>query len=143
NPANDALSELELARLPGVGRLPSADPDATVAMIVPYFFDVLGGRRLGTNNLYADDDGIARSYHVHRDARGWRIYSLPANVVAALGGALPPEPDILLNWRGPPLAYRTVSFHTLYRSLLAGAGPHDAFRGKIVVVGSTAPSLFD
>lgn len=143
NPANDALSELALARLPGVRRLPSADPDATVAMVVPYFFDVLGARRLGTNNLYADDDGIARSYHVHRDAHGWRIYSLPANVVAALGGALPSQPDILLNWRGPPLAYRTVSFHTLYQRLLSRAAPDDAFRGKIVVVGSTAPSLFD
>jgi len=143
NPANDRLSELKLARLAGVVPLAAAQPQATVAMVVSYFFDVLDGRRLGTINVYADDDGIVRSYHVHRDAYGWRIYSLPANVAAALGAALPERPDILLNWRGPPLAYRTVPFHSLYRALLRGAGADGDFAGKIVVIGSTAPSLFD
>lgn len=144
DPANDALSELELARLAGVTPLAGAQPDATVAMVVPYFFDVLGGRRLGTINLTTDDDGIARSYHVYRDAHGYRIHSLPANVAAALGGELPRRPDILLNWRGPPPAYRSVSFHSLYERLLSSKGPPPGeFAGKIVVVGSTAPALFD
>ncbi len=145
NPANDRLSELKLARLPGVLPLARAEPEATVAMVVPYFLDVLNDRRLGTNNLYADEDGIARSYHVYRDAHGWRIYSLPANVVAALGGALPKEPDILLNWRGAPLVYRTVSFYALHQSFLKqrGAPPAGELGDKIVVIGSTAPSLFD
>lgn len=146
NPANDKLSELKLAQLPGVEALgKEADPQATVAMIVPYFFDVLKGRRLGTINLTADDDGIARRYHVHRDVNGWRIYSLPANVVGALGGELPERADVLLNWRGKPLSYRSISFHSVYRSFLQERSdrPADEFKGKIVIIGSTAPSLFD
>jgi adenylate cyclase len=144
NPDNDLRSELRLAWLAGVEALPEAHADATAAMIVPYFFDVLDGRRLGTINLYADDDGLTRSYHVYRDAHGWRIYSLPANVSAALGVPLPDRQDILLNWRGPPPAYPTVSFHTLYDALLRGdPAPVEQFRDRIVVVGSSAPSLFD
>lgn len=145
NPANDAASELKLARLPGVLPLAHAQPDATIAAVVPYFLNMLDDRRLGTNNLYADDDGIARSYHVYRDAYDWRIYSLPANVAAALGAELPLRADVLLNWRGPPLAYETVSFFALYQSLLQqrSARADNEFAGKVVVIGSTAPSLFD
>lgn len=146
NPENDPLSGLRLAEIPGVVPLdPSAPAEATVAMVVPYFLDALDGRRLGTNNLYADEDGIARRYHVHRDVRGWRIYSLPANVVAALGGAVPGQTDVLLNWRGRPPAFRTVSFAPLYADLLKQKRerPENEFAGKIVVIGSTAPSLFD
>jgi adenylate cyclase len=141
--ANDARSDLRLAGLAGVTPLPDAKPDATVAMVVPYFFDVLKGRRLGTINLYADEDGIARSYHVHRDVAGHRIHSLPANVVAAIGGGgLAPEPDLLLNWRGAPRAYPSVSFHALYERLLRGEIPAE-LEGRILIVGSTAPALFD
>lgn len=140
--ANDGLSQLRLAQLGGVQPLSGAQPYATVAMVVPYFFDVLDGRRLGTINLYSDADGIARSYHVHRDLAGYRIPSLPANVVAALGGELPAEADVLLNWRGPPPAYPRASFHTLYERLLRGEVPAE-LQGRILVVGSTAPALFD
>ncbi|MBI3897673.1 MAG: CHASE2 domain-containing protein [Gammaproteobacteria bacterium] len=146
NPDNDRLSELKLSRLPGAVPLsPNAPQDATVAAVVPYFLDVLNDRRLGTNTLYTDDDGIARKYHVYRDAYGWRLFSLPANVVAALGGELPERSDILLNWRGRPLSYKTVSFYTLYTDLQKqqGAAASSDFTGKIIVIGSTAPSLFD
>jgi adenylate cyclase len=142
DPENDALSELRLAGLAGVTPLPEARTDATVAMVVPYFYDVLTGRRLGTINLYSDEDGIARSYTVHRDVAGYRVFSLPSNVVAALGGELPSEPDLLLNWRGSPRAYPSVSFHTLYERLVRGEVPAE-LEGRILVVGSTAPALFD
>lgn len=140
--ANDALSELQLARLAGTQPLSDAVPGATVAMVVPYFHDVLNERRLGTINLYSDRDGIARSYHVHRDVSGYRIFSLPANVVTTLGGELPADPDILLNWRGDPPAYPLIPFHTLYERLLRGEIPAE-LDGRILIVGSTAPALFD
>lgn len=146
NPENDPLSGLRLAEIPGVTPVdPAAPREATVAMVVPYFLDALDGPRLGTNNLYADEDGIARRYHVFRDVQGWRIPSLPAVVVAALGGAVPDRADVLLNWRGRPPAYRTVGFAPLYTDLLKQQRerPQDEFTGKIVVIGSTAPSLFD
>jgi adenylate cyclase len=144
NPDNDPLSDLRLSELAGVAPLPGAQPNATAAMVVPYFFDVLDGRRLGTINLYADPDGLTRAYHVHRNAHGWRIYSLPANVTAALGAPLPDREDILLNWRGPPPAYPTVQFHAVYDAVLRGDSAFaERFRDRIVVVGSSAPALFD
>ncbi len=146
NPENDAKSELRLSRLPGVkAASPDASPEATVAMVVPYLFDVLDGARLGTNNLYSDADGITRRYHVYREAYGWQIGSLPANVAAQMGGTLPAQPDILLNWRGKPLAYHTVSFHAVYKDMLKQQRerPANEFINKIVIIGSTAPSLFD
>lgn len=146
NPENDPLSRLRLAELPGVVPIDdAASKEATVAMVVPYLLDALDGRRLGTNNLYADEDGIARRYHLYRDVQGWRVYSLPANVVAALGRELPARAEILLNWRGQPPAFHTVSFAPLYADLLKQKRerPADEFAGKILVIGSTAPSLFD
>jgi len=140
NPANDTLSELQLATLAGVRRHdPDAAETATVAMIVPYFYPQLSGARLGTNNLYADSDGIARRYHLYRDVAGWRVGSLPANLVSALGKPIPEGTDVLLNWRGFPGAYPTHSFYPLFTDEPAGEG----FKDKIVIIGSTAPSLFD
>ena len=145
NPDNDALSELRLAQLGGVQRLEAdASASATVAMVVPYFYDALAGRRLGTNNLYTDEDGITRRYHTYRDVHGYRIFSLPANVAAALGAELPERSDVLLNWRGRPLVYPTLSFHTVYEALTGqGANRGAELKNKIVIIGSTAPSLFD
>lgn len=146
NPDNDRLSELKLAGLAGVERSDAAaSPDATIAMVVPYFFEVLGGRRMGTNNLYPDDDGIVRRYHVYRDNHGYRLFSLSANVAIAGGAPVPASPDITLNWRGQPGAYQAIPFHQFYTDMQRGERqrPADEFRDKVVIIGSTAPSLFD
>ncbi len=146
NPDNDRLSQLKLSQLAGVTpRSPQADPDATVAMVVPYFFNVLKDSQLGTNNLYSDDDGVVRRYHVYRDVAGWRIGSLPANVAGAIGAQLPSQENIFINWRGKPGAYHTIPFHELYTDLLRAKPqrPADELTGKVVIIGSTAPSLFD
>lgn len=142
---NDSLSKLKLRDLPGAAPLSTAIPEATLAAVVPYFYAALDGRRLGTINIEADADGIARNYEVFVDRHGWRLYSLAANVAQALGSAPPPRRDILLNWRGRPPTYPKVSFHDVYFDFLERerARPPDEFRGKIVIVGSTAPSLFD
>jgi adenylate cyclase len=143
---NDRLSELKVSRLPGVSRLDdSASKTATIAAILPFFYDVLTDHRLGTNNIYTDADGIVRDYEVYADEYGWRVGSLPANVVAALGTPLPDSEDVLLNWRGKPPSYRHVPFHEIYFDLLKQkrTRPPDEFTGKIVIIGSTAPSLFD
>jgi adenylate cyclase len=143
---NDPLSRLPVSRLPGVSRLdPAAPESATIAVILPYFFEVLTDWRLGTNNIYTGDDGMVRNYDLYADEYGWRVGSLPANVVAGLGLPLPPQRDILLNWRGKPLSYTRVSLHEVYTDLQRSARtrPADEFRGKIVIIGSTAPSLFD
>jgi adenylate cyclase len=142
----DAQSGLRLARLPGASRLgDDAVANATLAAVVPFFYDVLDGVRLGTSNLDTDADGIVRSYAVFTEAYGWRIGSLPANVVAATGGALPDDASILLNWRGRPPSYAHVPFHEVYLDFLRSKHTRapDEFAGKIVIVGSTASALFD
>jgi adenylate cyclase len=143
---NDHLSELKVSRLPGVSKLDdTASNTATIAVVLPFFYDVLTDHRLGTNNIYTEADGIVRNYDVYADEYGWRVGSLPANVVLSLGTPLPDREDILLNWRGKPPSYRHVPFHEIYFDLLKRkrTRPPDEFTGKIVIIGSTAPSLFD
>ncbi|HSD96204.1 MAG TPA: CHASE2 domain-containing protein [Sulfuricaulis sp.] len=146
NEENDQLSQLKVSQLPGVSKLDDTASDtATLAAILPFFYDVLTDHRLGTNNIFTDTDGIVRTYSVYTDEYGWRVGSLPANVISALGTPLPEHEDILLNWRGKPPSYRHVSFHEIYFDLLKEkkTRPADEFAGKIVIIGSTAPSLFD
>jgi adenylate cyclase len=119
NDENDSLSELKVRRLPGTTKLDDTASDtATIAVVLPYFYDVLTDHRLGTNNIYTDADGVVRTYEVYADEYGWRVGSLPANVVSSLGTPLPDREDILLNWRGKPFSYRHVSFHEIFFDLL-------------------------
>lgn len=144
--SGDSQSELRLAQIPGVSRLdPEAPADARLAAVLPYFFGAIGGPRLGANNLLTDEDGILRRYPVYTDESGWRLNSLPATVVAGLGVALPERDTLLINWRGRPPSYRHVSFHEIYFDMQRRTRqrPVDEFAGKIVVIGSTAPALFD
>jgi adenylate cyclase len=146
NRNNDSLSQLKLRRLPGATKLDAdASDDATIALILPYFFEVLNDHRLGTNNVYPDADGVVRAYDVYAEEYGWRVDSLPAGVAQALGVTLPDQDSILLNWRGIPPSYPRVSFHEIYSDLSKQkkTRPPDEFTGKIVIVGSTAPALFD
>ena len=146
NEENDRLSELKVKQVPGASKLDdTASGTATLAAILPFFYDALTDHRLGTNNIYTDTDGIARTYEVYANEYGWRIGSLPANVIKALGMALPEQENILLNWRGKPPSYQHVSFHEVYFDLLKQkrTRPPGEFTGKIIIIGSTAPSLFD
>src|SRR3989344_1364304 len=146
NEENDRLSELKIKQLPGVSKLDdTASDSATLAVVLPFFYDVLTDHRLGTNNIFTDTDGIVRTYSVYTNEYGWRVGSLPANVMAALGAPPPAREDTLLTWRGKPPSYRHVSFHEIYFDLLKEkkTRPADEFTGKIVIIGSTAPSLFD
>ncbi len=144
---NDRLSQLKVKQLPGVTKLDAdASDDGTIAAILPYFFDVLNDHRLGTNNIYPDEDGVVRVYDVYADEYGWRVGSLPADVAQSLGAALPEDQgDILMNWRGKPPSYPRVSFHNIYVDLSKQkkTRPQDEFTNKIVIIGSTAPALFD
>jgi CHASE2 domain-containing sensor protein len=145
DPENDARSSLRLSALPGTVRGEEAEDAATLAAVVPFVLDQLDGRRLGTTNLYTDEDGIVRRYQVWLEAHGWWIGSLPANVVRGTGGTVPEQEDVLLNWRGKPPSYRRAPLHEVYADLQSSAPkrPADEFAGKIVIIGSTAPSLYD
>jgi CHASE2 domain-containing sensor protein len=143
---NDRLSELMPWKVPGVTKIDDEpQQEKAVALILPHFQAALAGGRLGTHNIYPDKDGIARHYRIYRDDYGWKIPSLPFRIAQELKLPLPEEQDVLLNWRGKPFTYRFVSFSDVYADFLKESRkrPQDEFTGKIVIIGSTAPSLFD
>jgi CHASE2 domain-containing sensor protein len=145
-PESDRLSEVRPGAIPGVTPIAGvAQPDRTVAVVLPYFRAMLESGRLGTHNIYPDRDGIARSYRLYHDVYGWKLPSLPLRVGQVLGWTVTDRQDILLNWRGKPFTYRYVTFSDVYLDMLSKERrrPPDEFRGKIVLIGSTAPSLFD
>lgn len=143
---SDALSEIKPAMIPGVTALDEqADQTATVAVVLPHFTAALAGGRIGFNNIYPDKDGTARSYQIYADDYGWKMPSLPARLAAEQGWPAAPAKEVLLNWRGQPFSYQYVSFSDVYTDLgrKVKTRPQDEFKDKIIIIGSTAPSLFD
>ena len=144
--ASDALSQITPAMIPGVAPAPGETQEqATIAVVLPHFQSILQGGRLGFHNIYPDPDGIVREYLVVRIDYGWAIPSLPARVVRELGYHTPAPSRVLLNWRGKPFSYRTVRFSDVFNDMLSKGKrrPQDEFANKIVLIGSTAASLFD
>lgn len=128
----------------GIERGPRARDDARTALLLPLPALAETGR-LGAINYTEDGDGIGRRYHLYLDAQGWHIPSLPARVAKDLGYAIPPQPDLLLNWRGPALSYTRIPLFDLYDDLARSEPqrPVDELTGKIVIIGSTAAGLHD
>ncbi len=145
DPDSDALSQIKPAMIPGVTPFTEPNPDATVAVVLPHFAAALNGGRLGFHNIDADPDGVARRYQAYHDDYGWKMPSLPARVASELGWPPAPAQEVLLNWRGKPFSYHYVSFSDVYADLgrKQKTRAPDEFKGKIVIIGSTAPSLFD
>ena len=149
DPQNDHLSRITPGMLPGVTKLiPSASSDgkdATIAIILPKVPAAIDNGRLGTHQVVPDKDGVVRRYPAWLMHDGWRIPSLPQRIADEFGYAGSGQQDVLLNWRGPPFTYRYAAFVDVYRDLARDKKqrPGDEFRNKIVVIGSTAPSLFD
>jgi CHASE2 domain-containing sensor protein len=144
--ASDALSQIRPAMIPGVTPIPGvAQAEAHVAVVLPHLPAILRSGRLGFNNIYPDPDGIVREYRVYRNDYGWIIPSLPAKVIRDLGYREPDVRRMLLNWRGKPFSYRTVSFSDVFNDMASKEhrrAPNE-FTDRIVLIGSTAPSLFD
>ncbi len=144
--ASDPLSRIKPGMIPGVEPIPAeAQQEPTVAVVLPYFAAALRGGRLGFHNIYPDDDGIVREYQIYRDDYGWQLPSLPLEIARGLGWKEPSEERVLLNWRGKPFSYRYVTFSDVFNDMASKVKkrPQDEFTGKIVLIGSTAPGLFD
>ncbi len=143
---SDALSQIRPSMLPGVKALSDeAQQDATVAVVLPHFAAALNGGRLGLHNIYPDADGVARQYLVYRDDYGWKLPSLPARLGQDMGWPEPEAQRVMLNWRGEPFTYQYASFSDVFADMgnKVKKRPADEFKNKIVIIGSTAPSLFD
>lgn len=146
DPQNDHLSRIPVGALPGARALrDDANAQAPIAIILPKVPAALDNGRLGTHQVTPDPDGIIRRYPTWIEHAGWRIPSMPQRIAEEFGYPGADQPEVLLNWRGGPFTYRFVSFVDVYRDLRAEKKqrPADEFRNKIILIGSTAPSLFD
>ena len=139
------LSELP----PAVGAQPLGRPAAgarararapiMLPLVVAQFPEAMRG---GLINFTADSDGVGRHHALYADRSGWRFPSLAARITAAAHRPLPASGEVLLNWRS---GWQHVSFSDLYRDGLLEhpQRPADEFKGKIVIVGTSAPGLMD
>jgi adenylate cyclase len=144
--ASDSLSEIKPGMIPGVTPFPGeAQEGATIGIVLPRFQSILQGGRIGLHNIYPDSDGTVREYTVYRNDYGWKVPSLPARVVRELGYNEPAVQRVLLNWRGKPFSYQTATFSEVFNDMMSKnkTRPQNEFTNKIVLIGSTAPSLFD
>lgn len=144
--SQDAQSQLKYSQIPGVVAGSNSQATDTVAAILPYFKGALKTGRLGTHNVYPDNDGIVREYRMVHDDAGWLLPSLP-KVIATFNGSntnnLPK--DMLINWRGPPFTYTYATFSDVFTDMASKdkKRPQNEFTNKTVIIGSTAPGLFD
>ena len=148
--SQDSLSKLKYAQIPGLTAAPEANKDAVLAAVLPHLKGALKAGRLGTHNVYPDSDGIVREYRIWHEDAGWRLPSMPQIVgdfaqtnSAALPQKLPQ--NMLINWRGKPFSYTYATFSEVFTDLASKnkKRPQDEFTGKVVIIGSTAPGLFD
>lgn len=152
-PESDTLSQVTPNMIPGIeyapadpANAPPQDQPKTVAIVLPHFEAALNSGHLGTHNIYPDKDGIVREYRLWHDESGWILPSLPLAVGSYASHDVQDMPqNILMNWRGKPFTYQFVSFSDVYKDMASKVKkrPADEFKDKIVIIGSTAPSLFD
>jgi len=148
---SDHLSSITPDMIPGIQYV-QPDDGATVkqkqpiAIVLPHFEAALNTKHLGTHNIYPDKDGIVREYRLWHNENGWILPSLPL-AVGNFAPVIPSSPaqNILINWRGKPFTYQYVTFSDVYADMASKVKkrPADEFKNKIVIIGSTAPSLFD
>jgi hypothetical protein len=113
---------------------------------LPYFKGALKAGRIGTHNVYPNNDGIVREYRIYHDEAGWKLPSLPLVVGEYQQlNSFPLPKDMLINWRGKPFTYHYVTFSDVFTDLASQqkTRPNDEFTNKIVIIGSTAAGLFD
>jgi CHASE2 domain-containing sensor protein len=147
--ASDHLSQITPDMIPGIKPMALDNSSTTkkpIAVVLPFFDAALNSKRLGTHNIYPDADGIVREYKLWRDENGWRLPALPLVVGEFVQKNAAPLPqNMLINWRGKPFSYQYVTFSDVYTDMasqLKTRAPNE-FHNKIVIIGATAPSLFD
>jgi len=151
--ANDHLSKITPDMIPGIAYSAKDANDLAmplakkpIAIVLPHFEAAFNSKRLGTHNIYADADGITREYRLWHDENGWLLPSLPLAVGNFVQmNSMPPPQNMLINWRGKPFTYQYTTFSDVYTDMASKVkkrAPNE-FTNKIVIIGSTAPSLLD
>lgn len=145
NPINDGISEIHADQLIGFAQNIGNKPAPSLALVPPVFDAIVKTQRMGYHNIYPDKDGINRHYDLWEDTHEWRLWSLPARLGNTFGWAKGETPRVLLNFNHLPNAYVTVPFHEVWHlsQSKAGLASDKRFDGAIILIGSTASSLFD
>lgn len=145
NPANDAISEVRVDQLRGFAERVEGEQAPTIAVVPPVFKAIVDSTRMGYHNIFPGPDGVNRHYDLWLEKEGWRLWSLPARIAHDMRWTLPEQSRLLIRFNRQPDAYRTVPFHEVWRLSQTREGlSRDArFDGAIVIIGSTASSLFD
>ncbi|HZR35736.1 MAG TPA: adenylate/guanylate cyclase domain-containing protein [Nevskia sp.] len=143
-PAEKGLPLEQYGEALGFRRTAAAAAGTRLPLLLP-FEGLARTGRIGLTNFLSDDDGIGRRYWADFQYQGWRVPSLPLRVAKGLGWALPAGPDVEINWRGLPQTRTSYSFSDVFLDLekRQPQRPPDEFRGKIVIVGSTAIGIPD
>jgi CHASE2 domain-containing sensor protein len=139
---NDVLSDVKIAFLPGAVGADSVNADQTVAVLYPFFPEAHD--RLGINNLTLDDDGVVRRFQSIFEDQKFTYPSLAKRTLDLYNPLLSAsvQQEHLVNWRPYESSYARYSFSDVYAAMAGEAGFDLAtLRGKIVVVGATAPGL--
>ena len=164
---NDDKSELTQKNLPSlwVQTAPPESKELSTVALIPPVLPGVAVKPLGYNNGYVDRDGILRRYrYFERLDDGGMIQSLPMSVVQqvdpkahafwlerflnkpqTIASDNATQDDVLINWRKKANVYPRVNFADVF-ALADGGKPKEevpSFAGKIVIIGSTAPSLHD
>ena len=141
----DTASRLNAGQIPGARAVGPVDSTSTIGIILPFFRSVQESKRVGFNNIVPDPDGVSREYPIRYRESGFEIASLPLAVTRGLDSTIEVPDKVLLNWRGKPFTYSHVSFCDVYGDMRIEkpTRPSNEFEGKIIIIGSTAPSLFD
>ncbi|RSZ42287.1 MULTISPECIES: CHASE2 domain-containing protein [unclassified Variovorax] len=150
DPADDARLARAMAALPVYLPLLHASPLASAAGAWPGFLPPLPAfaaqaRGIGHAGVTPDVDGVARTIYLREGFAG----QLQPYVGALMVDRVPATPAPAGGWQrldplhmafaGPRGSYRTVS----YASVLRGEVPAGLLRGKLLLVGATAPGLGD
>ncbi len=98
------------------------------------------GARSGNAILNQDEGGVQRSFPYSFDGlRGFAVVAAELATGRPVGRAPFADGDALIDYLGPPGTVPTYSFSRV----LDDRVPADAFRGRVVVVGASAPRLQD
>ena len=150
-PDADADSQVTPALLPGLWA--AASPGAR-ASVIPPFLPAVAASPVGYSNTQADGDGVLRRYRYAESlADGSVIQSVALSVARAIEPAqarLAIErlqspfftPDPLMSWRASAFSYPRVPFWQEFDDAENGRASA-RWKGKVVVVGSTAAALHD
>ena len=145
------LDDLDPHKSPAPG-VPTAQPSSStaktetqLAVLQPFFSSQIRPGQLGTNNVEPVQDGVIRRFELFQERSGWRLSSIAEQVRQSLAAPAPADNSILLNWRGGAFSYPFVSFSTVASLIEQGNTTRlqKDFHGKVILIGSTAASLFD